>query len=101
MDPMLAERTPTLSFVVPRFNVLIQSLEQIVAHAAEMFIKLPQSNFQKTLRKWKAKAAQAGLDKIKQYYRISLKVPAFAIATIKFTFDSFALMNSNDFSLQF
>jgi len=80
---MLVERTPTLSFVVPQFNLLLRDLETIVMHAGPMYLAHTQTSIQKNLQKWKAKAAQVALDKMKVYYRKSLKVPAYAIATSK------------------
>ena len=83
MTPMLSEKTPALSFVVPRFNVLIQTLEVLVNKGTTMYTALPQTQFQKQLCKWKAKAAEAALVKIRAYYSKSLKVPPYALATGK------------------
>lgn len=84
MVPMLAEKTPTLGFAVPRFNILIKDLEEIINKASPMYMVLPQTDLQKKLRKWKERAAVAALTKIRGYYSKSLKVPAYAIATSKY-----------------
>ena len=84
VEPMLQEATPTLSFVTPRFNVLISSLETLVEKGQGWYIQQTQSHLERSLRLFKAQAAQKGLIKIKEYYNKTGRVPAYPITTSEF-----------------
>ena len=77
---MMQESTPTLSFVVPWFNILIQTLERIVGEG-QGFLCPSDPSISHQVRGHMGIAAQAGIDKIKDYYKKLAKIPALAIST--------------------
>jgi len=78
---MVKEGTPTINFTVPRFNVLSRTLQSFIEKGGAPWINEPMSQSSCSLRIYKAKAAHAALKKIDAYYKMHVKIPAFAIAT--------------------